>query len=48
MTGIKDKFISIHLFNKLFFVNIADGIQSPVLGDGVVQATPSFNLTNVL
>jgi len=48
MTIIKDKFISLHLSNQFPFVNIADGTQSPVLDNGVVQATPSLNLTNVL
>ena len=38
MTGIKDKFTS--------FVNIVTGTQSPILGDGVVQATLSLNLKN--
>ena len=28
--------------------NIADGTQSHVLGDRIVQATPSLNLKNVL
>jgi len=48
MTGIKDKFTSLHLFTQFSSVNIADGTQSPVVGDGVVQATPSLNLKNVL
>jgi len=48
MTTIKNKFTSLHLFNQFSYVNIADVTQSPVLGDGVVQATPSFNLKNVL
>jgi len=46
--GIKDKFTSIHLSTKISSVNIADGTQSPVLGDGVIQATPFLNLKNVL
>jgi len=48
MTGIKDKFTSLHLSTQFFSVNVADGTQSPVLGDGIVQATPSLNLKNVL
>ena len=48
MTGIKDKFTSLHLSSKFPSVNIADGTQSPLLGDGIVQATSSLNLTNVL
>ena len=48
MIGIKDKFNFLHLFTKISSVNIADGTQSLVLGDGVVQATPSLNLKNVL
>ena len=38
MTGIKDKFTS--------FVNIGNGTQSHILGDGVVQDTLSLNLKN--
>ena len=48
VTGIKDKFTSLHLFTQFSSVNIADGIQSPVLGDRIVQATLSLNLKNVL
>jgi len=48
MTGIKDKFMSLHLSNKFSSVTIVDGTQSPVLGDRVVQATSSLNLTIVL
>ena len=29
-------------------VKIADGTQSPVLGNGVIQATPSLTLTDIL
>jgi len=36
VTGIKDKFTSLHLSTKISSVNIADGTQSPVLGDRVV------------
>ena len=48
MTNIKDKFINLHLFNKFSSVNIVDGTQSLIFGDGIVQATPSLNLSNVL
>jgi len=48
MTSIKDKFTSLHLFTQFSSVNIADGTQSHVFGDGVVWATPSLNLKNVL
>ena len=44
MIGIKDKFTSLHLFTQFFSVNITDGTQSPILGEGVVQDTPSLNL----
>ena len=48
MTGIKDKFTSFHLSTQLSSINIVNGTQYPVLGNGVVQATPSLNLKNVL
>ena len=53
MTDIKDKFIYLHIFTQFSYVNIvdgniADGTQSSVLGDGVVQATLFLNLKNVL
>ena len=48
MTGIKDKFTSLHLSTQFSSVNIADVTQSLVLGDRVVQTTPSMNLKNVL
>jgi len=48
MTGIKDKFISLHISNEFPSVNIVDGTQCVVLGNKVVQATPSLNLTNEL
>ena len=48
MTGIEDKFTSLHLFTQFSSVNIVDGTQSLVLCDGVVQATSSLNLKNVL
>jgi len=48
MTGIKQKFVSLNLSNVYPSVKIADGTQSPVLGNGVVQGTPSLTLTDVL
>ena len=48
MTGIKKKFISVNLSNKFSSVNIVDGTQSHVLGNGVIQATPSLAFTDVL
>ena len=48
MTSIKDKFISLHIFNQFSSVNIVDGTRSLVLGNKVVHATPSLNLTDVL
>jgi len=48
MTGIKQKFVLLNLSSILPFVKIADGIHSLVLYNGVVQATPSLNLTEVL
>jgi len=37
-----------HLSTQISSVNIANGTQSSVLGDEVVQGTPSLNLKNVL
>jgi len=48
MTGIKDKFTSLHLFKQFSYVNIVDSTQSHVLDNGIVQATASSNLTNML
>ena len=48
MISIKQKFVSLHLSNKFPSVNITDDTQSLVLGNGVVQATPSLTLTDVL
>ena len=48
MTGIKKKFVSLNLSNKFLSVSIIDGTQSLVLGNGVVQGTPSLTLTDVL
>ena len=48
MTHIQNKFDSLHLSNKFSSVNIADGTQSPVLGNGVVHATSSLTLADVL
>jgi len=44
MTGIKQKFVSLNLSSVYLSVKIADGTQSPVLGNGVVQVTPSLTL----
>jgi len=48
MTGIKDKFIFLHLSNQFLSVHIVDGTQSLLFGDGAVQTTLFFNLTNML
>ena len=48
MTSIKQKIVSLNLFNKFPSSNIADGTKSLVLGNRVVQATPSLTLTDVL
>ena len=48
MTGIQNKFDSLHLSNKFSSVNIVDGIQPPILGNGVVHATPSLTLNFVI
>jgi len=48
MTGITQKFISLNMFIAQPSVKITDGSHSPVLGDGVVQATLSLTLTDVL
>ena len=49
VTGIKQEFVSLNLLCVHPSVKIVDGIHSPVLGNGVVQATPSLMLTsNVL
>ena len=48
MKGIQNKFGYLHLSNKFSSVNIADGTQSPVLGNGVVHVIPSLTLIDVL
>ena len=45
MTCIKQKFVSLNLSNKFSSINIDDDIQSPVLGNRVVQAIPSSTFT---
>jgi len=47
MTGITQKFISLNMSTAYPSVKIADGTHSPVLGNEVVQATPSLTLTDV-
>ena len=48
MTSIKQKIISLNLSNKIPSVNIVNDTQSPVLGNGIVQTTPSLTLTVLL
>ena len=48
MTGIIQKFVFLKYSNTYPPVKIADGTQSPVLGNWVVQATPSLTLIDVL
>ena len=48
MTGIKQKFVSLNLSSVHLSVKITDGTYSLVLGNGVVQATPSLTLTDIL
>ena len=48
MTGITQKFISLNMFTAHASVKIADSTHSPVLGNGIVQVTPSLILTDVL
>jgi len=48
MTGIKQEFVSLNLSCVHPSVKIADGTHSPVLENGVIQATPSLTLTDVL
>ena len=40
MTCITQKFVSLNMFTVHPSVKIVDGTHSPVLGNGVVQATP--------
>ena len=44
MTDIKQNFVLLNLLSVHPSVNIADGTHSPVLGNEVVQATPSLTL----
>jgi len=48
MTSIKQKFVSLKFSNAYPPVKIIDGTQSRVLGNGVVQATLSLTITDVL
>jgi len=48
MTSITYKFAFLNMSPAYPSVKIVDGTHSPVLGNGVVQATPSLTLTNVL
>ena len=48
MFSIKQNFVSLNLSNKFLSVNIADDIQSPVLGNDEVQATLFLSLTDFL
>jgi len=48
MTGIKQKFVSLNLSNTFPQVNLADGTQSPLLGNEIVQTTPSLTLIDVI
>jgi len=47
MTGIKQKFISLNL-SSFHLCKIADGTDSPILGNKVVQVTPLLTLTVIL
>ena len=48
MTNTKQEFVSLNLSPVQPSVKIADGTHSPVLGNVVVQATPSLTLTDIL
>ena len=48
MTDITQKFVSLNMSTAHLSVKIVDGTHSPVLGNGVVQTTPSLTLTDVL
>jgi len=48
VTGIQNKFDSLHLSNKFPSINIDDDTQSHVLRNKVVHPTPSLTLTNIL
>jgi len=48
MIGITQKFVSLNMSTAHPSVKITDGTHSHVLGNGVVQATPSLTLTDIL
>ena len=48
MTDITQKFVSLNMFIIHPSVKIVDGTHSLVLGNRVVQATPSLTLTNII
>jgi len=48
MTGITQKFVFLNMSTAHPSVKIADNTHSPILGNGVVQATLSLTLTDVL
>ena len=48
MTGITQKFIFLNISTAHPSVKIVDDTHSPVLSNGVVQATPSLTLIDVL
>ena len=48
MTGVKQEFVSLNLSRVNSSIKIADGTHSPVLENGIVHATPSLTLTDVL
>jgi len=48
MIDITQKFVSLNMSIVHPSVKITDGTHSHVLGDGVVQATPSLTLTDVI
>jgi len=48
MAGIKEKIMSLNLSNTYPSVKITDGSHSLVLGNGVVHATSSLTLADVL
>jgi len=48
MTGITQKFVSLNMSIVHPSVKIADDTHSPILGNGVVHATPALTLINIL
>ena len=48
MTGTIQKFVFLNMSTTHTSVKIVDGTHSPVLDNGVVQATSSLTLTDVL